>query len=327
MFIDNPTFIDSYGVVFSQDGANLISCPKDYFGEYLIPEGIIDVNRDAFNGCTFLCSVIFPQSLSCISAYAFYNCDSLTSLEIPDGVEYIDEFAFFGCKELRHVIFPRGLLKIGTEAFSSSYKIERVVIPNGCALSYDYYYSFITSFNSATEVWRENAENARLTSDSPEDFIGYTQGDREFFVNCEGVILTSDRKRFYHLPIRHSGEYFVPDGVEVINGRAFAQCRNITCIRFPNSLTSIHEKAFEDCENLLSVDIPDSVTEIGNDAFCGCENLSRVIVSDDLDMSLQWFYYATSIVRRSEENARIMAIFDSVAAKGIVAVGMPARQK
>ena len=55
--------------------------------------------------------------------------------------------------------------------------------------------------------------------------------------------------------------YVVKSGTRVICDRAFADCRDLTSVTIPNSVTSIGWSAFSDCSRLTSVTIPNSVTK------------------------------------------------------------------
>ncbi len=57
---------------------------------------------------------------------------------------------------------------------------------------------------------------------------------------------------------------------------AFNNCRSLTSIDIPNSVTDIKEGVFLSCASLTSVKIPDGVTSIGAYAFSFCEKLSDV---------------------------------------------------
>jgi hypothetical protein len=51
----------------------------------------------------------------------------------------------------------------------------------------------------------------------------------------------------------YSGEYTIPDGIEIISSTAFHSCSNLTSVTIPNSVTSIGDYAFHDCNGLTTI--------------------------------------------------------------------------
>ena len=51
-----------------------------------IPEGTVNVAKEAFSGCQSLSSVELPSTLMFIGARAFYGCVSLTEIRLPPGL-------------------------------------------------------------------------------------------------------------------------------------------------------------------------------------------------------------------------------------------------
>jgi hypothetical protein len=85
-----------------------------------------------------------------------------------------------------------------------------------------------------------------------------------------------------------------PLQVSTIGESAFIDCKSITSIIIPESVTSIDGDknklrdfgAFKGCESLESIIIPDGVINIGNNAFKDCKNLTIYTPSD----SSAWKY-------------------------------------
>jgi hypothetical protein len=121
-----------------------------------ISNGVTNIGRNAFSGCTWLKKVIIPDGLSRIDDYAFSNCTRLTTvhissieswcnisfggieanplkyaknlylngelvteLVIPDGVKSINDYAFYGCARIDSIIIPNSVKNIGRYAFEA----------------------------------------------------------------------------------------------------------------------------------------------------------------------------------------------------------------
>lgn len=70
-------------------------------------------------------------------------------------------------------------------------------------------------------------------------------------------------------------------GLTEIPSKAFKECRYLTGVNIPSSVTSIGEYAFSESP-LSSVTIPDSVTSIGEYAFSRCESLTSVTIPESV---------------------------------------------
>ena len=124
-----------------------------------LPEGLVEIRDNAFDGCSNLTSVTFgpnlktigsqafqscsklstlnlPTSLVSIGTYAFRLITALTELRIPSSVESIGAAAFYGCSNLRdvytYVVDP---ITINTNTFST-YASATLHIPEQCENTY-----------------------------------------------------------------------------------------------------------------------------------------------------------------------------------------------
>lgn len=62
----------------------------------VVPEGVVEIKRDAFSNCSSLEEVILPSTLKNIILGAFHKCNNIKKLRIPDSVELVSQYAFSG---------------------------------------------------------------------------------------------------------------------------------------------------------------------------------------------------------------------------------------
>ena len=74
----------------------------------------------------------------------------------------------------------------------------------------------------------------------------------------------------------------IPNSVTAIVSCAFEGCKNLTSVSISNRLESIGGKAFSGCISLSSFDIPNSVTIIESSAFEHCQSLNSIIIPDGI---------------------------------------------
>ena len=83
-------------------------------------------------------------------------------------------------------------------------------------------------------------------------------------------------------------EKIIGKKVVSIAQNAFLRCENIKSLKFSNisTLRTIGVSAFGECKNLTEVVFPDSVTKIDCAAFIDCKNLKSIIFSDDSELNV-----------------------------------------
>ena len=113
---DNPIFASEDGVLFDRNKTELIRYPKLRQGDYKIPDSVIKIGKEAFQGCAGLTSVSIPNSVVEIGEEAFRNCSGLTWVYIPDSVIHIDCGAFCNCN-LAAIDIPKSVIEITDSAY------------------------------------------------------------------------------------------------------------------------------------------------------------------------------------------------------------------
>ena len=71
-------------------------------------------------------------------------------------------------------------------------------------------------------------------------------------------------------------------GVHTIEYSAFEGCTRLAKVEFTDALISISHGAFKDCRSLTQVTLPNSVTTVGDGCFSGCLKLKDVQLSESM---------------------------------------------
>ena len=205
-------------------------------------------------------SVVIPEvidglSVTTIGDYAFSGLTSITSLIIGNSVTGIGMGAISECSGLASVTIGNAVTSIGLFAFSGCTSLASVFIPA-----------------SVTDLGGAAFSNCSSLTAIEVD------GANTVYASADGVLFNKALTVLIQCPARKSGDYAVPDGVELIAGDAFSQCTFLTSVTTGNSVTSIGPWAFNDCSSLGRVVIGSGVASIGRGAFEGCPNLTAIDV-------------------------------------------------
>lgn len=193
----------------------------------VIPEGVTNIERYAFCGCSNLAAINIPGGVTSIGSNAFYSCTSLTTITIPSSVMSIGYMAFFGCSSLASVNSLENVTHIGERAFCQC-NLTRITIPAG-----------MTSIEKGAF-----ANNPNLIEIVVEQGNAYYDSRN----NCNAIIETSKG-----LLVAGCSSTVIPEGVSTIGYCAFSHCSNLTAITIPESVTCIGDFAFSDCSSLAEI--------------------------------------------------------------------------
>lgn len=268
---------DETGIVKSKSGVIYIggtlykhngTMPQNY--TLKINEGTVVVNKYAFQGCSGLTRIIFPNSLKRIETNAFKDCTSLAELTIPNSLQKIGYQAFYGCNALTSVSIPfvgyelnssecfnvifgnvptklanvkitGSISRISANAFSGCGNIKSVVLPD------------------TVESIGENAFKgcAALNSINIPDNV--TEIGQYAFYGCSSLV-----------------DVTLPNKLTKLPSYCFYGCTKLETVQLPSSLEEIGQYAFQNCSSLKSIIIPSEVKIIGSHAFGGCTSLTTV---------------------------------------------------
>lgn len=92
------------------------------------------------------------------------------------------------------------------------------------------------------------------------------------------------------------GTFIIPDGITIIEQKAFKDCESLVSIIIPASIKSIGQSAFWGCKSLLNITIPDGVEKIEKDTFRNCESLINVYLPETVtEIGIEAFSDCTSL--------------------------------
>ena len=228
---------------------------------------------NAFNGCSGLTSLVFPNAVTLIGASAFYGCSSLTgSLTLPDFITSIGNSAFYDCSGFTgSLTFPNTITTIAENAFYGCSGFTGLTLPDSLRSIGKSAFRYCSGFTGDLTIPDAVTSIGEYAFYCCSGFTGdltignsvYSIGNYAFYF-CYGM----------------KGSLILSNSVTIIGDFAFYYCSGFTGgLDIPNSVRSIGEFAFCELQGLKgSLTIGNSVYSIGRFAFSGINNLKSIIV-------------------------------------------------
>lgn len=252
-----------------------------------IPSSVTFIDWEAFSGCTSLAELTVSESNVTYKSYenCIYTKDgksfvmaakALTGVTFLEGVTFIEERAFYDCSNLNSVTIPNSVTEIKDSAFYYCRNLKSVSISDSVTLMDD------TIFEDCTSLTELTVSESNETYKSYENCI-YTKNGKTFVMAAQGLTSVTFLEGVESIhswgafrQCRNLTNVTIPDSVSSIGSNAFLDCSSLISVNIPDGITSIRGATFSNCSNLKSVTIPDSVTSIGNSAFSNCSSLTTV---------------------------------------------------
>lgn len=224
-----------------------------FLKEAAIPSCVKRLEAGAFLNCAYLESVKIPEGITSISIGAFSGCIRLKKVHLPKSLEAIEDYAFYQCKSLEQIVLPRTLKKVGKKAFSGCTHMEYVVSPGEFQKAED---AFEGCFSLVEEAAPAKDYKGQFTYEIEEE-QGYAQIVK-YIGSDKNVIIP---EWIEHYPVRKLAD------------KAFADCKNLVSVSFPNNILFWGEELFSGCSSLESICLPQV---FGTDSAYGIQKEGRV---------------------------------------------------
>ena len=163
----------------------------------VIPEGITDIEPNAFWGCKDVENIEIPNSVRTIRDHTFEYCGTIKRIKLPNKNTTIGEKAFYHCTGLTDIAIPVDERLIGRQTFAYCESLASLVIPDSVTQICTGAFSNCTSLTSVIIPSR------------------VTRVDGRAFANCTSLTSIT-----------------IPSSVQVIDYNAFDGCKSLISIRF-----------------------------------------------------------------------------------------------
>ena len=297
----SASFIYEDNVLFNMDKSKLISYRNQEAKSFIIPNGVMSIEKYAFSGCSSLISISVPKSVTSIGDGAFDGCSSLSSIAISDSITSISAWTFDGCKSLRSLIIPDSVTCIGNEAFRGCSSLCSLVIPDSVTSIGDGAFDGCSSLRSlvipdcVTSI-RDGAFDGCSSLRSliiPDSVTSIGDGAFSSCSSLRSLVIPDSVVNIKGNPFCYwkgkleclSASFIYEDNVLFnMDKSKLISFRNQEAKSFiiPDGVMSIGKCAFVDCYSLVSISIPNSVTSIGEESFIDCSSLRSLVIPDSV---------------------------------------------
>lgn len=286
---------------YTGDGGHYgVSCyVKDYKGEIVIPATynglpVTDIGYEAFKDCVNITSITIPETVDSILLDAFAGCESLEKIIVDENNQvYASVDGALYNKEMTRLLFvpsgisgtyitPESVEVFDADAFKES-KITAITLNSKIDEIQK------ETYNKCKSLAQINVpvENPAFSSDGDVIFnkdktlliycLPSKTGEYSIpetvteimdsafnYSNLTSVVVGGNVKKIGASAFNSSNIYNITltEGIEYIEGYAFAYCNNLTSLKIPSGVKKLPGALIHSCENIKEVEIGDNIGEI-----------------------------------------------------------------
>lgn len=281
-----------------------------YITSIVLPSDVKSIGERAFLQCTSLNDITIPDGISRIESGTFYVCSSLTEIDIPSSVTFIGDQAFDNCSELKNVIIPNAVTYIGSFAFYGCNKIEEIVIPNNVKTIETQAFSCCTNLKRVLFEDDSCIEYVDRSAFSSSELLEYNVYDEANYLgSAENPYLVLVKSSVWDRTM-----CTIHPDTKLILANAFNSHEKLESIYIPKNVKIIGDAAFEYCYalNEISFESNSSLERIGYNAFRNCGALVEITIPKSVKIIGSYAFYRCQNINAVyfESGSRLNAIED-----------------
>ncbi|MCR5088770.1 MAG: leucine-rich repeat domain-containing protein [Oscillospiraceae bacterium] len=209
------------------------------------PDGLQSIGTSAFNGCALGPSLTLPNSLKLLGRFSFVNCKNLHYIQLSEKLTTIQE-GTFAAADLYEITVPEGVISIAGDVFSHNINLHTIHLPASlesvgvqafwvCDKLSDVYYSGPKEKADAISIGTSNSCLSSATWHCSETLYTLVLPSELVKISEEAFVKTSAQK------------IIIPENVDIIEARAFADSTALLVLLFEGSPTSIADDILSGC--------------------------------------------------------------------------------
>lgn len=294
---DNKNFRAIDGVLFSNDGAELIVYPNENSATYTTPALTRSIAPGAFANCNNLESITLAEGIATIGKSAFWYCNKLRTVTIPQSLSTIEDLAFGGCTDLMKFEVDKHNPYF-TSVKGVLYNHQKnilLVYPNSLAATYKVP-NKVTEIGQLAFAYCDKLQSIELPKSL--QLIGNSA-----FRHCNSLTSIIIPSKVVHIGkeafanSRSITSVTLPQSVTYLGDWAFAGCQSLSAMVLPANLDTIRPYTFNHCIKLDSISIGTGTTTIGEGAFYECKSLTNLVIPNSVITIQKGAFYACDNLR------------------------------
>ena len=271
-------------------------------------EETLGIADNAFENCSGMTSVTFPNSVENIGNFAFYNCSRLTSINIPNSVTKIGGYAFSGCSSANTIVVGNGVKSLPDCVFGTGNNLYSVTIGSGVSSISKYAFCIkddpiVSRYVPVKTIW--------LTDTLPNGY-SYAAGNMNY-TKIEFPFLSSmfEVDGVKYVPVSSSDK--TCDAIDCLYNDDAKNINVSETVSYGGTVYTVRNIAdytFYHCSGLTNVVIPNSMTNIGTHTFYGCSSLQSVIIGNGITSIPDYVFGTNNNLKSLTIGSSVLSIGD-----------------